>query len=107
MVNEYFGLVASAFGVFCAWRSARWRRTALKYEAAIKNHRDQRGDDRCWLDDYELYDVLDEGLEFKANNALPDRETFLANCERFHLCRQTAGTQLDAIKIYREMRPKQ
>jgi len=28
---------------------------------AIKKHRDQRGDDRCWLDDRELYAVLGDG----------------------------------------------
>lgn len=27
-------------------------------ESAIRKHRDQRGDDRCWLDDEELYKTL-------------------------------------------------
>jgi len=54
--------------------------------AGIRAHRDARGNDRCWLDDLVLYRLLrdrDTGL-----TALPDRQTFLANCERFHANRQ-------------------
>src|SRR4051812_29344135 len=52
-----------------------------KFKGAIANHRDQRGDDRCYLDDAELYAVLGEA---QAVTALPPREEFLANCARFH-----------------------
>lgn len=34
-----------------------------KLEAAIRKHRDERSDSRCWLDDEELYKVLPEGYE--------------------------------------------
>ncbi len=52
--------------------------------AAIRKHRDQRGDDRCHLDDGELYAVLPEG------DTRPPQDTAvtLENCERFIRCRQ-------------------
>lgn len=56
-----------------------------RFGDAIRNHRDQRGDDRCYLDDAELYAVLGEG---PAVTVLPPREAFLANCARFHASRQ-------------------
>lgn len=64
-------------------------------EAAIRKHRDQRGDDRCWLDDLELYAVLPEGPPTHEAMALPPREQFLANCARFHESRQAPGTKPD------------
>lgn len=59
-----------------------------KLESAIANHRDQRGDDRCYLDDAELYAVIGEE---QAVTALPPKEVFLANCARFHASRQKPG----------------
>lgn len=52
--------------------------------AAIRRHRDYRGDDRCHLDDGELYAVLPEG------DTRPSKDTAvtLENCERFIRCRQ-------------------
>jgi hypothetical protein len=46
---------------------------------AIRKHRDYRGDDRCWMDDEELYKVLPEGY------TPPERDTLveLDNCRRF------------------------
>ncbi len=61
-------------------------------EAAIRKHRDQHGDDRCYLDDFELYAILPEGAPGPEALALPDRATFLANCARFHATRQVPGT---------------
>lgn len=54
------------------------------YEAAIRSHRDARGDDRCWLDDEELYKTLPEGY------TPPKRDTCveLENCIRFVKTRQ-------------------
>lgn len=54
-------------------------------EAAIKKHRDQRGDDRCWVDDQELYKMVGDE---KANTALPPKEIFMENCAKFHASRQ-------------------
>lgn len=59
-----------------------------KLKDAIRNHRDQKGDDRCYLDDAELYAVLGEG---EATTTLPPKEQFLANCARFHASRQKPG----------------
>jgi acyl carrier protein len=53
---------------------------------AIRLHRDERGHDRCWLDDARLYSVLPEGK--KADMVLPCREEFLENCARYWANRQ-------------------
>lgn len=59
-------------------------------EAAIRNHRDQRGDDRCWLDDDALYAVLPEG-KGEADTRLHCPEEMLANCQRYIASRQEGG----------------
>lgn len=53
-------------------------------EAAIRQHRDERGDDRCHADDGRLYAVLPEG------DTRPSHETAvtLENCARYIECRQ-------------------
>lgn len=53
-------------------------------EAAIRKHHDQQGDDRCWLDDLELYDVIPD-LRKPDDNVfkLPPKCEFLKSCERF------------------------
>lgn len=55
---------------------------------AIRKHRDQRGDDRCWLDDEELYKVLPEGY----NPPERDSTVELKNCEKYIACRHNPGT---------------
>ncbi len=64
---------------------------------AIRNHRDQRGDDRCWMDDNELYAVLPEGVN--AEFQLPEKRTFLGNCarhcEKFWENRQPPDAKID------------
>ena len=58
-----------------------------KYEElcnAIRNHRDQKGDDRCWIDDGLLYSKLPEGYEKLATGGqqlCPDE--MLANCKKY------------------------
>jgi hypothetical protein len=59
-----------------------------RLKAAIRAHRDRRGDDRCWLDDLELYAALGEGDPDPATLQLPSREEFLESCRRFHARRQ-------------------
>jgi len=53
--------------------------------AAVREHRDQRGDDRCFLDDYKLYEHLPEGLteEHKRLLACTEPDVMLANCKRY------------------------
>ena len=55
---------------------------------AIRKHRDQRGDDRCWMDDEELYRVLPEGYTPPAR----DSAVQLENCKRFIACRENPAT---------------
>ena len=75
-----------------------------KLEAAIRNHRDQRGDDRCYLDDAELYSVLGES---EAVTVLPPKEVFLANCARFHASRQKPGEKYETEEErYQDLKTK-
>jgi hypothetical protein len=55
---------------------------ARRLRAAIVKHRSQRADDRCHQDDLELYAALGDGVQ--ADNTMPPREEFLANCARFY-----------------------
>lgn len=59
---------------------------SAELQAAIRKHRDQKMDDRCWRDDHELYAVLGEGVP---DTALPPRDIFLGNCERYWECRKS------------------
>jgi hypothetical protein len=51
-------------------------------EDAIRKHRDQRGDDRCWMDDQELYSILPEGL-CGADLRLCEPAVMLENCKKY------------------------
>lgn len=55
-----------------------------KLRTAVRKHMHTRGDDRCHLDDGELYAALPEG------DTRPERETAVTieNCHRFIDCRQ-------------------
>lgn len=55
-----------------------------RLKAAIRNHRDQRGDSRCWLDDAELYGVLGDPESRAQDSSLPPRDEFLESCRRFY-----------------------
>lgn len=57
--------------------------------AAVRSHRDQKGDDRCWMDDEVLYHALPEGY------TVPERDTTveLAHCEQFIRCRMNPKTR--------------
>lgn len=59
-----------------------------KYAAAIRKHRDYRGDDRCHLDDAELYSALPEGDTRPAEEVAVTPE----NCLNFIACRQQGRT---------------
>jgi len=59
-----------------------------KLRAAIRDHRDQKGDDRCWVDDIKLYEALPEG-PVNYDPTLPPEDVFLENCKRFCRSRQT------------------
>jgi hypothetical protein len=48
---------------------------------AIRDHRDQRADDRCWMDDQDLYAVLGDGN--LGDNRVGDPAAMIENCARF------------------------
>ena len=52
-------------------------------------HRDEKGDDRCWMDDEVLYQALPEGYE----PVVRDSSVEIANCQRFIACRQNPKTE--------------
>jgi hypothetical protein len=68
-------------------------------EGAIRKHRDERGDDRCWMDDVELYAVV--GDTTQPDFTLPPRAEFLGNCARFFDCRQRNTTHKEAVQEYK------
>jgi hypothetical protein len=74
--------------IFLKAGQQEWKDKTRAYEAAIRKHRDQRGDDRCWMDDEELYKALPEGY------TPPERDTAveLRNCEIFLACRKNPAT---------------
>lgn len=54
-------------------------------EDAIREHRDQKGDDRCWLDDQKLY----RAIGGDADLSLPPKHDFLKSCDRYWEQRQS------------------
>lgn len=53
---------------------------AQRLEAAIREHHEQKADDRCWLDDHKLYAAA--GLP-PADYSIESPSAMLKNCERF------------------------
>lgn len=51
-------------------------------ESSIRKHRDQKLDDRCFLDDQELYKILNEPIP-ENYNAIPPINKMLENCKRY------------------------
>jgi hypothetical protein len=62
------------------------RKEITQLRNAIREHRNEKGHGRCWLDDQRLYAVLPENQ--KANFSLPARDEFLANCAAYWQERQ-------------------
>lgn len=58
-------------------------------EAAIRRHRDERGDDRCYQDDRDLYEVLPEGYTPRAE----DTAVTIENCQKYIACRHDPATK--------------
>lgn len=61
-------------------------------EDAVRKHRDEKGDNRCYLDDYELYKVLGEPIPETACQ-LDEPDVMLTNCQRFIQCRHDPNKQ--------------
>lgn len=72
---------------------SQWKSTdelrIQELEDAIRKHRDQKGDDRCWMDDQELYAVLNDGN--LGDNTVGDQEKMLKNCQRYVQLRCKGG----------------
>jgi hypothetical protein len=66
--------------------ASKLRDEVLKLRDAIRLHRDQRGDDRCWLDDVLLYKALPETVH--SLTQLQPRDEFMLACEKFWCTRQ-------------------
>jgi len=64
------------------------RRRVAELESAIRLHRDQRGDDRCWLDDRQLYAALPEGYTPPAEDSAVELE----RCQQYIRCRHDPAT---------------
>ncbi len=62
------------------------RKEIIRLRNAIRQHRDETGHGRCWLDDQRLYAILPDNQE--PNLALPPRADFLANCALYWQERQ-------------------
>lgn len=69
----------------------------MKLRSAIRYHRDQKGDDNCWLDSKTLYDVLPEKIGVSPE--LPDKQLMMINCSRYYDCRKAGKfyTPLDEL----------
>lgn len=85
--------VVAAVFVLAWWLTAMrlldWRFEATRLRNAIREHRAQKADDRCWLDDLDLYRAVGDG-NF-GDNRVGDRAEMLANCRRFIEARCTGG----------------
>jgi hypothetical protein len=62
------------------------RAEVMLLRSGIRYHRDQRGHERCWLNDIELYSLLPELAE--AEFLLPDQGAFLEQCALYWVNRQ-------------------
>ncbi len=56
--------------------------------AAIRSHRDARGDDRCWLDDYHVWNAVGEG--YFAPPDFPDPVKGMEQCRAYYRFRQAS-----------------
>jgi len=60
---------------------------AQKLRDGIRVHRDQKGDDNCWLDDQMyLYGLLPEKIG--ADPELPNKDLMMLNCSKYYECRK-------------------
>lgn len=80
--------------IFSSWENKKQRGEIVRVRGAIREHRDQIGDDRCWLDDHLLYwQVL--GLPDLVK--LPAKPEFMRLCNQFH-CKRRFSSGIDPAK---------
>jgi hypothetical protein len=63
------------------------RDEVIKLRTTIRTHRDQKGDENCWLDDgMYLYGLLPEKIG--ADPQLPNKQLMMQNCVKYYECRK-------------------
>ena len=73
-----------------------------KLRDGIRTHRDQKGDDNCFLDDQMyLYGLLPEKIG--AYPELPNKDLMMLNCSRYYECRKI-GKLYQPLKKFDETR---
>lgn len=68
----------------------------VRLRTEIRSHRDQRGDDRCWLDDEKVWVLLPES--FLRSTTLPEFSTMMAKCRAFYRYRGTRTTPIQDVQ---------
>lgn len=71
----------------------------LRLKQGIEDHRSNTGHGLCWLNDLELWKLLDSEAPYP-HETIPMKEEFFTQCQRFYESRLT-GTP------YQEPQPKQ
>lgn len=66
---------------------ATLRLAIIERRNAIRGHRDQKGDDRCWLDDYLVWAMLEDSSSKPP--PLPPVEEAMKNCCAFYCMRRS------------------
>lgn len=70
----------------------------MKLREGIRKHRDQKGDENCWLDDqFYLYELLPEKIN--ADPQLPDKELMMVNCSRYYDCRKAGKLYIPLTEL--------
>ena len=74
-------------------------REILRLRDGIRSHREKSGHELCWLNDLELWKLLDPNARYP-HDTLPVREEFLTQCGRFYESR-LKGTPYEEPKAKR------
>jgi len=80
--------IAEASWYAASGRTLNHARELTILQHAIRTHRDARGDDRCWMDDEDLYRLLPEGYTPPTRDAAVELDA----CKRFIACRHNPAT---------------
>ncbi len=75
-IKEYWDRSGMPSG---SWKNQETKKAILNLRYAVRWHRDQFGDDRCWLDDWRVYKFLPEGFK----NELPSYEACMELCKQY------------------------
>jgi len=79
----------------------RLSKRVIELENAIREHRDAKADDRCWVDDIDLYKVLGDGIE--PDICIGNPHEMFANCKRFIAMRCSGGKWKSYQELEKEL----